>query len=502
MSLLNYILESSLALTLLRVAYLLLLKNQTQFSVRRFFLLGAVAVSAFLPLIHLPAPSTGKLLPSAEQVIPTTWLPELVVGTAPESLKTDWWGGVWIGYATIGLVTLACFVFQILRMVMFIRKCEKYKWQRCWVTESKEHKPTFSFFHFIFLGQAHQLSPDDKREILQHESIHVKRLHSVDIVLISLVKIIWWFHPVTYFIHQELTRLHEFEADEESVKNKDITAYCELLAKMALQDAGLRLGSRFTNSLIIKRINMMKTSKQNLRGWRIAAIACVTIALITFIGCQDQFTSKENKIDESELPEDLATHLKRLRMISPKSEFIVLRFRDGEQIDEYQKSHPKAAFPFVSVGTNNYAIVEPNGIVETIPKNENEVFSSVDEMATPVFGINSLYKNLAHTIKYPLTARKNGTQGKVFIQFVVQTDGTLTDIKVIRGVDDEIDTEALRAFYQLKDKWYPAIHKGQIVKMQMVMPIVFKLDDTLDKADASTIENSMEALVAVGKKIR
>ncbi|MFM7488449.1 MAG: TonB family protein, partial [Cytophagales bacterium] len=400
-------------------------------------------------------------------------MPELVVGTAPENLKTDWWGGVWIGYATIGLVTLAFFVFQILRMVIFIRKCEKYKWQRCWVTESKEHKPTFSFFHFIFLGQAHQLSPDDKREILQHESIHVKRLHSVDIVLISLIKIIWWFHPVTYFIHQELTRLHEFEADAESVKNKDVSAYSGLLAKMALQDAGFSLGSRFTNSLIIKRINMMKTSKQNLKSWRIAAMACLALSLITFIGCQDQFTSKENKIDESHLPEDVATQLRRLRLISPASNFIALKFNNGREMDQYQRLHPKAYYAYGKVGKINYSIIEPDGVFESIPKNENEVFSVVDEVAVPVLGIKGFYEQLSYALQYPENARKNGVEGKVYIEFVVQTNGTVTDAKVIRGIDDEIDTEALRAFYQLGISWYPGIHQGQIVKMKMVLPIVF-----------------------------
>jgi TonB family protein len=144
------------------------------------------------------------------------------------------------------------------------------------------------------------------------------------------------------------------------------------------------------------------------------------------------------------------------------------------------------------VGTEDYAIIEPNGVFESIPKNENKVFSVVDEAATPVLGINSFFEQLSYTIQYPEKARNNGIEGKVYIGFVVQTDGTVTDAKVIKGLNDEIDTEALRAFYQVNSSWYPAIHQGQIVKMKMVLPIVFSLQSQSHKSGTES-SHRMEA---------
>ena len=74
-----------------------------------------------------------------------------------------------------------------------------------------------------------------------------------------------------------------------------------------------------------------------------------------------------------------------------------------------------------------------------------------------------------------LAARKKGIEGNVLLEFVVQTDGSITDLKLIKGVEESIDTEAMRAIYQLNDKWKPAIHQGHIVKQKMGLPIVFKL---------------------------
>ncbi|MFM8742385.1 MAG: TonB family protein, partial [Cytophagales bacterium] len=150
-----------------------------------------------------------------------------------------------------------------------------------------------------------------------------------------------------------------------------------------------------------------------------------------------------------------------------------------------------------------YSIIEPDGVFESIPKNENEVFSVVDEVAVPVLGIKGFYEQLSYALQYPENARKNGVEGKVYIEFVVQTNGTVTDAKVIRGIDDEIDTEALRAFYQLGISWYPGIHQGQIVKMKMVLPIVFSLNKNAS-AVSPTVDTdflSIEPSFAYDRKV-
>lgn len=481
MNFLNYYLESSLSLALLVAVYLLLLRNETNFSLRRFYLLASILFSLTLPLIHFQNETAQQVLPSIEEAVPTTWLPELTIGDSLKNTKAetgsfDWQNWTNLIYWGVAALLLTVFVFRLARVLKSFLQNQKYQWQNCWVAESDQPKPTFSFFNFIFIGQANLLSTAEKAAILHHEKVHVKKLHSFDILFAMFVKVVWWFHPTIYFIHHELVRLHEFEADAESIKNKDVNEYCGLLAKVALQEIGYPLGSHFSNSLTIKRINMMKAIKKSVQGWRIlvVAIACVIVAVV--IGCQDQVAgNREKPLNESEWPKEVTTQLRRLKLMSPNSNFFVKEFASGEEMDAYVKENPKAAIPFSIVGNRDIAIIEPNGYFKYPPKNESKVFSVVDEMATPIFGIEEFYKNISHTLLYPENARKNKIEGKVYIEFVVQTDGTISDAKVIRGLEEEIDTEAIRALYQVGDKWYPAIHQGQLVKMKMVLPIVFSL---------------------------
>jgi TonB family protein len=89
-------------------------------------------------------------------------------------------------------------------------------------------------------------------------------------------------------------------------------------------------------------------------------------------------------------------------------------------------------------------------------------------------GMESFYRGIAKTVKYPATARRNGVQGRVFVQFIVDKNGVLTDAKVIKGIGSGCDTEALVACLQQKD-WLPGSYNGKPIKMLMVLPVTFRL---------------------------
>lgn len=89
-------------------------------------------------------------------------------------------------------------------------------------------------------------------------------------------------------------------------------------------------------------------------------------------------------------------------------------------------------------------------------------------------GITAMYKFLQRTVKYPVYAKRMGIQGRVFAQFIVGTDGTLTDIKIIKGVSETLDHEAMRVIKAMPP-WKPGVLRGLPVKCQFVLPISFKL---------------------------
>lgn len=105
---------------------------------------------------------------------------------------------------------------------------------------------------------------------------------------------------------------------------------------------------------------------------------------------------------------------------------------------------------------------------------EEEVFVVVEEMPEFPGGTNALRKFLAESVKYPVVAQENGIQGKVYVNFVVNKDGSVSGAKVARGVDPSLDTEALRVVSSMP-KWKPGKQRGVPVRVSYTVPISFVL---------------------------
>ena len=99
---------------------------------------------------------------------------------------------------------------------------------------------------------------------------------------------------------------------------------------------------------------------------------------------------------------------------------------------------------------------------------ESEIFQVVEDM--PSFPGGNVSKWIAKNVKYPVLAMENGIQGKVFIQFVIERDGSITDVKVVRGVDASLDKEAVRVV-QSMPKWKPGKQRGKPVRVAYTLPI-------------------------------
>src|SRR5690606_21531832 len=107
---------------------------------------------------------------------------------------------------------------------------------------------------------------------------------------------------------------------------------------------------------------------------------------------------------------------------------------------------------------------------------DEKIYFMVDKM--PVFPgeEEELRKFIASNIKYPVEAAKSGIQGRVFVMFIVNSEGNVEDAKVVRGVHPLIDEEALRVINMLP-KWTPGEHEGKNVSVQFTVPINFALSD-------------------------
>ena len=116
-------------------------------------------------------------------------------------------------------------------------------------------------------------------------------------------------------------------------------------------------------------------------------------------------------------------------------------------------------------------------IVSDEPEDEeaDEVFYIVEEQAKPYGGMKAFYEYFRKHVNYPPQARRMGIQGRVFVQFTVDKDGSLTDIKVSRGIGAGCDEEALRILKN-HPKWKPGKQRGRPVKVRMTIPVIFRLN--------------------------
>lgn len=117
-----------------------------------------------------------------------------------------------------------------------------------------------------------------------------------------------------------------------------------------------------------------------------------------------------------------------------------------------------------------------NSDVKAVTEESNEIFTAVEKNAEYPGGLDKFYKYLESTMRYPSVARENNVQGKVFLTFVVEKDGSLTDIKVLRGIGSGCDEEAMRVVRGSK-KWTPGQQNGRPVRQQYTVPISFTLQE-------------------------
>lgn len=109
------------------------------------------------------------------------------------------------------------------------------------------------------------------------------------------------------------------------------------------------------------------------------------------------------------------------------------------------------------------------------PKEEvDEIFTIVEDPASPKGGITAFYKYVQDKMKYPAQARRMGIEGRVFVEFVIDKDGSITEVRAVKGIGAGCDEEAVRVV-QSSPNWNPGKQRGKPVKQRMVLPITFKL---------------------------
>lgn len=419
-----YLLQVNVGLILFYALYKLVCTRDTFFRSRRFILI----VSLVLPFI-LPFIDVREWLESRDRMIMLTHfdysavLPEIVVGSeAVETGNRVFVLSEWIGYLYLAgvvalLVRLAVQAFSLYRLI--VRMPEKEINGVCVKCLNGPSGP-FSFFGWIFMNPA-AVKEDEISEILTHEMAHVKQHHSVDVLLAEMVSICCWMNPFAWLLKREVRLNLEFLADRKVMEAGFATKSYQYHLLGLAYNHKYGLSNNFNFSHLKQRIIMMNKKKSNAAGhikYALFVLPAFALLVAGNISCSQGASEKQDAKEETVAPDSVAAPT------------------DGVAKDE--------------------------------------VFMVAEQMPEFPGGMKELLKFLQNNLKYPENAMKNNVQGRVIVQFVVEKDGTLTEFKVARSVDPDLDAEALRVL-QIMPKWKPGMQRGKIVRVKFTVPVSFKL---------------------------
>ncbi|MGI4020779.1 MAG: TonB family protein [Janthinobacterium lividum] len=517
----HYLLLANLYLALFYGFYLLLLRTETYFMLNRIYLVSAAILSFFIPMMQ------------------SEWVKNLfITQKVQQTIYYIDPGFIYqiSGKAESGFTISQVFttVYWLVSMLLLARLIYRFVLLKRYM-QAEQTNNAFSFFGKIKVDE----NLPQKDVILQHEQVHAIQFHSADVLLFEALTILNWFNPVIYLYRKTIKYNHEFIADRNAIDfGIDKSDYAMLLLSESLGVQSNHLVNSFFNQSLLKQRIMMlhknPSKRSALLKYGLSAPLFVAMLIFTSATVSEQRTilKLSEKINSDATVREVAVDLSHQINVLPSSaaklklptiiaqklkgkvvntfgkplanvkvnykqntintitnedgEFEIPEYTEGSAVSFTNTDSVSLVRAFENIAGKLQIIViedkksaanRANMLIVKSPADSDVVsFASVEKL--PMFpGGESAFGNyLAGAIRYPKIAKDQKTQGRVIITFVVETDGSLTGIKVLRNIGGGCGPEAIRVL-EASPKWIPGTQKGKPVRVAYTMPINFTLDD-------------------------
>lgn len=285
-----YILKTVICSALLIMMYFLFLEKEKMHSFNRFYLLFGVLFSFIVPAItiktSIPESTHLESLDATSAYLQNAIMSEQLM---PVTIKDFSFSDLLLlSYFTVTTFLLFRFFINVLNMLFKIRNCRKIKYLDSQIVLTNDNIAPHSFLHYILVSNKDFENGIIEKEILVHESAHVKQRHSLDILLIEILVVFGWINPLLFIYKRAVQLNHEFLADEFVIKSlKNPRAYQLLLLGKFTRPFKIGFTSQFNYHNIKKRIIMM-SKKVSFKSAILKQIALIPVfALFVFL-----FTTK------------------------------------------------------------------------------------------------------------------------------------------------------------------------------------------------------------------
>lgn len=494
-----FLIQSSLTWAASLVLYFLILRKTTFFTLNRWYLLFTLLFGLganFLAEVLQPWAFTNT------KTLVFGVLPEINFGGNPQSVETSSWS--WIMWAYI--IGLLFFIFRLAfglyRIFNIYLTGIKEKYNGYTLIRHPKITSPFSFFGWIFL-QSNEKDPQELLPIIEHEKMHIRLGHSIDLLSLEMLNCVFWFQPLIRIYKKALKETHEFLADERVSKSWSSEAYIKMLIAPYTSASEPDFVSPFYQSEIKNRIHMLNHNRSNRKQlffYLLTPVLLGTLALLfSSFTNPSKVTQKGYGIYTDTLPKNKAVMVPPPPPPPPppsKKAGATNRVASAPPPPPPAPAAPVATAVAIAPEAPIDAVMAPPPPPPPPPPSREKGWglptNQVDEM--PRFpgceniGDAKERETCAHQkmmsfisseMKYPEKARKNGTQGQVIAVFTVNKEGYIENLSIESepgdGTGDEVK-KIIAKMNQMPQRWIPAKKDGKKVAAVMTLPINFWLD--------------------------
>jgi len=453
-----YIIKVILCTLFFFFIYVVLFEREKMHEFKRMYLLYSLVLSFVIPIVPLPL---DIALPLLDRGIAHLYVGnDMMTGLSNQAgfgvdipIEGDVIAGgktadyTFIIKALYGIVAIALlinFMMNIIRLMYYTKKGSTFQSVDEKIVLIKEKLVPFSFGRYIYLNEEDYRNGLIDREMIVHEQAHVRQRHSLDIIFIELLIALFWFNPVLLLYRRAIKQNHEFLADDAVLKaENNITRYQNILISIISKTGSTGLASSLNYSTIKKRFIMMKreTSQRKAICRKLLSIPTLLFAVCMFsmhTGARESITNSNELSEISQTP----------------------------VIPEQNEETSSADINYLSIASSTVPI-------ETQITLEDSVYTEVDNMPEFPGGNVALFKYMAEHLIYPESAAEEGAQGHVHCRFIVNKDGSVSDVRVMQPLHTELDKESVRVLSELP-KFKPGKHKGKTVRVYFTLPVRFQ----------------------------
>ena len=482
---LAYFLKINVGIIVFYIFYRLFFYKDTFFHWRRTALLCFLGVSLLYPMLNLQEwVKAHEPMVVIADFYATTLLPEVVFEETVTPTDANWQELILYSLSIIylcGVISLFIrFIMQLTSIIRLRIQCKVTKIQGVRVHILNKASGPFSFFHWIFVHpESH--TQEELAEILTHEQTHAHQLHSADIIFSELVCIACWFNPFIWLMKREIRNNLEYMADQRVLQTGyDYKVYQYHLLGLAHHKAAATLYNSFNVLPLKNRIKMMNKKRTKEIG-RTKYLLFLPLAALLLIISNIEAVARTTKNFAREV----------IQTVEKSTEQVT---KATGQIPE-QTTVEEVTIPKETPVDIDITDKDPSATMQKVNTGDDDIFDVVEEM--PVFpgGQTGLMEFIAKNLRYPVKAQKEGIQGRVIARFIVEKDGSVSNLAVARrSVSSELDAEAIRVLSTMP-KWTPGKQRGKEVRVKYTVPIAFRLSGP----EVEEIKDSkLEEVVVVG----